>query len=151
MDRRDLLTASLAGSLFPLAANAAAAGLVEPDARIKLWPGEASGLENPRLADHVLTRSQDPSFPDRAMDHIRTPRLDVFRAQNPNGAAVLVMPGGGYARVVLDKEGYEIGRWLAARGITAFVLFYRLPGDGWHDRAHVSLADAQRAMRVIRS
>ncbi len=153
MDRRDLLAAAgLTGPLLPLAARAVAGpGPVEPDARIKLWPGEAPGLENPALADHVETRSADPSFPDRSADHIRTPRLDVFRAANPNGAAVLVMPGGGYSRVVLDKEGYEIGRWLAARGVTAFVLFYRLPGDGWQDRANVPLADAQRAMRLIRS
>ena len=75
----------------------------------------------------------------------------VFRPQIPNGSAVLVAPGGGYARVVIDKEGYEIARWLAARGFTVFVLFYRLPGDGWAAGPDVALADAQRAIRVIRS
>ena len=43
-----------------------------------------------------------------------------------------------------------MGRWLAARGITAFVLFYRLPGEGWRSGPDVALADAQRAMRLIR-
>eukprot|EP01035_Chromulina_nebulosa_P044067 gene44067-59676_t len=74
----------------------------------------------------------------------------VFRPAIPNGAAALVMPGGGYKWVVIDKEGYEIARWLAARGWTVFVLFYRLPGDGWAAGPDVALADAQRAMRLIR-
>lgn len=76
--------------------------------------------------------------------------MTVFRPERPNGAAVLIMPGGGYRWVVVDKEGYEMGRWLAARGFTVFVLFYRLPGEGWAAGPDVSLSDAQRAMRVIR-
>ena len=43
-----------------------------------------------------------------------------------------------------------MGRWLAARGFTAFVLFYRLPYDGWAAGPDVALSDAQRAMRLIR-
>lgn len=153
MDRRDLLAAGLTGPLLPLAARAAAdmpSGPVKPDASFPLWPGDAPGLLDKSFQDHVAVRNPDPAFPDRAMDHIRTPRLDVFRAANPNGAAMLVIPGGGYARVVVDKEGYELGPWLAARGITAFVLFYRLPGDPWQEPGNVALADAQRAMRLIR-
>ncbi|WP_342249100.1 alpha/beta hydrolase [Sphingomonas sp. OTU376] len=154
MDRRDLLAAAgIAGPLLPLAARASVApptGPATPDASFPLWPGEAPGLLDKALQDHVVVRNPDPAFPDRAMDHIRTPRLDVFRAKEPNGAAMLVIPGGGYARVVVDKEGYELGPWLAARGITAFVLFYRLPGDPWQEPSNVALADAQRAMRLIR-
>jgi len=52
---------------------------------------------------------------------------------------------------VIDKEGYEIGRWLSARGWTVFVLFYRLPGEGWAAGPDVALADAQRSMRLIRA
>lgn len=152
MDRRDLLAAGIAGTLLAPAAQARAAnGPVRPDLSFNLWPGEAPGLTNPGLDDHIWARGKDPAFPDRAMDRIRNPRLDIFRAKKPNGAAMLVMPGGGYQRVVLDKEGYELGPWLAARGITVFVLFYRLPGEGWRDRMNAPLADAQRAMRLIRA
>src|SRR5439155_16056298 len=49
-----------------------------------------------------------------------------------------------------DKEGYAMARWLAARGVTAFVLFYRLPGDGWAAGPDTPLQDSQRAMRLIR-
>jgi acetyl esterase/lipase len=74
----------------------------------------------------------------------------VFRPAIPNGSAVLVAPGGSYKWVVVDKEGYEIARWLTARGWTVFVLFYRLPGEGWAAGPDVALSDAQRAMRLIR-
>jgi acetyl esterase/lipase len=76
--------------------------------------------------------------------------MAVFRPARPNGGAALIFPGGGYRWVVLDKEGYEMARWLAARGVTVFVLFYRLPGDGWTSGPDTPLADAQRAMRIIR-
>lgn len=61
------------------------------------------------------------------------------------------MPGGGYTRLVTAPEGPEIARWLAAQGWTVFVLLYRLPGDGWADRANVPLQDGQRAIRLIRA
>jgi acetyl esterase/lipase len=95
-------------------------------------------------------RSEDPLSTDRALQGITNPRLLAFRPDHPNGAAVLLFPGGGYHHVVVDKEGYEMARWLATRGFTAFVLFYRLPGEGWAAGANVALSDAQRAVRQIR-
>jgi acetyl esterase/lipase len=67
----------------------------------------------------------------------------------------MITPGGGYVRVVVDKEGYELARWLADQGFTVFVLFYRLPGGDdkgwdWASGADTPLCDAQRAMRLIR-
>jgi acetyl esterase/lipase len=66
-------------------------------------------------------------------------------------AAVLVIPGGGYKHVVIDKEGFETAEWLARQGFAAFVLRYRLPGDGWAAGPDAPLQDAQRAMRVVRT
>lgn len=102
------------------------------------------------LIETVEERSTDPLVTDRAVYGISRPRMAVFRPDRPNGAAVLITPGGGYRWVVVDKEGYEMARWLAARGFTAFVLFYRLPGEHWAAGPDVMLADAQRAMRLIR-
>lgn len=101
--------------------------------------------------EEVVERSKDPKLSDRFIRGIAQPRLVVFRPQVPNGAAVLLTPGGGYKWVVVDKEGYEMARWLSGRGFTVFVLFYRLPGDGWAAGPDVSLSDAQRATRIIRS
>ena len=156
IDRRTLMLGAL-GALGPgLAGRAGALPppgplLPEPDQWIDLWPGEAPGLPSPPPAEEVRERSTDPTYNDRAIFHVRRPRLAMFRPARPNRAAVLLIPGGSYARVVMDKEGFESARWLAARGITAFVLFYRLALDHWVSGAETSLTDAQRAMRLVRA
>ncbi|AFL84739.1 esterase/lipase [Belliella baltica DSM 15883] len=43
-----------------------------------------------------------------------------------NGATVIVAPGGGFRWLSLKNEGWEVAEALAAQGITAFVLKYRL-------------------------
>ena len=103
--------------------------MTSPDPRetIDLWPGGAPGAPAKLPVETVKERSKDPAYNDRYVFGISRPRMAVFRPERPNGAAVLITPGGGYNWVVIDKEGYEMARLLAARGITAFVLFYRLP------------------------
>jgi acetyl esterase/lipase len=118
---------------------------------IELWPNGAPGAPSPLPVERIEERSKDPGLSDRAVSGTHRPRLVVFRPRKPNGSALMVAPGGGYVRVVLDKEGFEIGRWLAERGWTVFVLFYRLPGDGWAAGPDAPLQDSQRAMRLIRS
>lgn len=142
--------AGLAQTPPPRRSGARVAGLGEPSETIDLWPGGAPGLPRGPLTETVDERSRDPDLADRAVHGITRPRMVVFRPAVPNGAAVLVTPGGGYRWIVIDKEGYEIARWLSARGFTVFVLFYRLPGDGWAAGPDVALADAQRAIRLIR-
>lgn len=160
-DRRSLLVAGLALSAVgglpsraqtapPAAALPLPGGTVDPVETIDLWPGGAPGAPALLPTEVTTERSEDPTYSDRAVKGVSVPRLAVFRPAKPNGAGVLLMPGGGYNHVVVDKEGYEMGRWLAARGITAFVLFYRLPYDGWAAGPNVALSDAQRAMRIIR-
>src|SRR3546814_9828549 len=114
--------------------------------RISDWSSDVCSSD----LEVIIDRSKDHAFQDRAVEHVARPRLAIFRAVRPNGAALLIAPGGGYQRVVVDKEGNELGRWLSARGISTYVLTYRLPGDGWKAGPDVALADAQRAMRVIR-
>lgn len=134
----------------PVAIGAPPEGLADPTETIDLWPNGAPGMPIKPPVEVVDERSTDPRIADRAVYGITRPRMAVFRPERPNGAAVLLMPGGGYKWVVVDKEGYEMARWLTARGFTAFVLFYRLPGEGWAAGPDVALADAQRAIRLIR-
>ena len=155
IDRRTLLelatgAAVLAPGLASAQSAALPAGLPEPSETIDLWPKGAPGMPAKRPVEEIVQRATDPSLTDRSAQHVTRPRMSVFRPIQSNGAAVLVMPGGGYKYVVVDKEGHEIARWLSARGFTVFVLFYRLPGDGWGAGPDVALSDAQRAMRVIR-
>lgn len=159
IDRRALISAALATGLAarasaqtppPAKGGALPAGLPQPTETIDLWPKGAPGAPIKPLVETVNERSADPQLTDRAVLGISRPRMVVFRPDVPNGAAVLITPGGGYKWVVIDKEGYELGRWLSARGFTVFVLFYRLPGEGWAAGPDVALADAQRAVRLIR-
>nr|WP_274705316.1 alpha/beta hydrolase [Sphingomonas sp. H160509] len=69
----------------------------------------------------------------------------------PNGAAVLVAAGGGYKRIEMASEARPAAGWLAAHGITAFILRYRLPGEGWNAGPLAPLQDAQRALRMIQA
>ncbi|WP_119680870.1 alpha/beta hydrolase [Indioceanicola profundi] len=135
----------LSGLAAPVAARA------ETEEVWPLWPAEPPGGELVTVVQEVLDRPAPPGLRDRAVTGIRAPTLTVFRPARPTGAAMLLIPGGGYARVVVDKEGLETARWLADRGIAAYVLLYRLPADGWAAGADAPLQDAQRAMRLIRS
>lgn len=161
-DRRTLLSAGLFLSAFgsvqalaqtapPVTDGALPPGLPQPQETIDLWPAGAPGRPDRLPVEVVTERSTDALVTDRAVLGISVPRMAVFRPDRPNGAAVLLMPGGGYNHVVVDKEGYEMARWLSARGFTAFVLFYRLPYDRWAAGPNVCLSDAQRAMRLIRA
>ena len=145
---------SLLGGMAVLGAAAAApalAGTEQAGEIVPLWPGGPPGSPRPLLERHVNQRSSDPSFDDRWMTGIAAPSLSVRRPAYPNGAAMLLVPGGGYGFISWDNEGEEQARWLTARGVTCFILSYRLPGEGWADRSLVPLQDAQRAMRLIRA
>ncbi|KTF70155.1 alpha/beta hydrolase [Sphingomonas sp. HT-1] len=111
---------------------------------IGLWPGVPPGgsfAQAPRA----------PELPESFRTGIARPELRLFRPASPNGAALLVLPGGGYGFVSIRNEGLDIAEAFCARGYAVFVLTYRLPGEGWSARADVPLQDAQRAMRLIRA
>lgn len=66
--------------------------------------------------------------------------------------AIVIVPGGGYAREAFDHEGMMVGEWFAERGFEAFVLKYRLPDEELtNNSAFVPLMDAQEAIHWVRS
>jgi len=71
------------------------------------------------------------------------------------GAAVIIAPGGGHMFLTIDREGYDLGKWLADHGVAAFVLKYRLARDQAGNSPYKvevdALADAKRSMRLVRS
>ncbi|MCX6225795.1 MAG: alpha/beta hydrolase fold domain-containing protein, partial [Bacteroidia bacterium] len=75
------------------------------------------------------------------------PFITVYQPANPNGAAVVICPGGGYGGLVTGPEGHGIAQWLCRHGIAGIILEYRLP----HGNYKVPLADVQRAMRLVRA
>jgi acetyl esterase/lipase len=63
-------------------------------------------------------------------------------------SGVIVLPGGGYNHVVMEKEGAVEAKWLAAHGVAAFVLQYRLAP--WY-KYPAPMLDGARAVRYVRS
>ncbi len=115
-----------------------------------VWPGRPPGGER-------VPAWSSPTPPPRPvlagdLHGYARPVLAVWRPQHASGGSLLILPGGGYHFVSWDNEGTSIAQRLLPTGITVYVLAYRLPGDrlGWANEADAPLADAQRAMRLIR-
>ena len=106
---------------------------------IKLYP-KGSKESNQLIAKESF---RDPEF----IANISDPRMYLFPAANEKatGAAVLICPGGGYVGVSQIKEGSEIAKWFNDLGISAFVLYYRMPNG----HATIPLTDAQTALKII--
>jgi len=79
--------------------------------------------------------------------NITDARMYAFIAprEQATGAAVVICPGGGYRGISVEKEGYAIAKWFNQMGISAFVLYYRMP-NGHYD---IPLKDAQKALEIV--
>jgi len=77
------------------------------------------------------------------------PSIRVYspEADKRTGTAIVICPGGGYGGLAIDHEGQQVGEFLKAHGITAFVLKYRLSPY----RHPVPLNDVSRAIRHVRA
>lgn len=84
-----------------------------------------------------------------AVTRVSEPRLEIHRPAQPNGATVLILGGGGFFRIQVGTAARPMAQWLSSIGVTAAVLYYRLPVDGWP--ASAPFADGQRAMRLLRA
>lgn len=132
-----------------ISTGGAMADALQHEAVLPLWHERPAGTPND-LTPIVEERSKNLFRSDRALTGITEPNLTAWVPENPNGTSIIIAPGGSYRRVVLDKEGIEIAKALAPLGVTSFLLTYRLPGEGHANRADAPLADAQRAMRLVR-
>ncbi|PJJ79364.1 alpha/beta hydrolase [Mucilaginibacter auburnensis] len=117
----------IAVMLTALYFNTSAQKLADP---ILLWPQGAPGATGTSDEDKPAVI---PFIPDAA---------------KRNGAAVLVVPGGGFTIRAVDHEGVLVAQWLKEHGITAFLLRYRL--RPLYNRPEW-LADGQRGMQFIRA
>ena len=102
----------------------------------------------------MLFRSTSASG-ERQVSSVHKPSITPFlpAKEKATGAAVLVIPGGGHRMLCVDHEGAYVAEWLAAHGVAAFVLKHRLAREegSTYTIERDSLADTQRAMRLIRS
>jgi len=80
------------------------------------------------------------------------PTLECWKPDKPNGTAIVICPGGGYVRLAITSEGEYVARWFAERGVSSFILKYRLPDDAVMERKDiVPLSDAQQTINYLRS
>jgi acetyl esterase/lipase len=151
MNRRQLM---LAGAMATINTRIPAAAIPATSSNgdtLDLWPAGAPGGERVKVREEIIERLPDGPMRDRFVQHVTRPQLTLFAPHGAwNGVTLLIVPGGGYVRVVIDKEGFEAARWFTERGFAAAVLRYRLPADGWAAGADAPVHDALRAMRLLR-
>lgn len=88
-----------------------------------------------------------------ALARVSSPTLTMYRPApgTANGTSVIICPGGGYGHLAVNHEGDEVARRFAAKGVTAFVLVYRLPEESiMEDQSLAPLQDAEQAMYQVR-
>jgi acetyl esterase/lipase len=134
--------------LIPLLLASAWAG--EPKV-IQLWPNGAPGSEGKTAPETVRISPEG----DHVVASVHHPSVTVYLPpkERATGAGVLILPGGGHRELWIDHEGYRIAQWLSDHGVAGFVVKYRLaaePGSTYKVERE-SLADVQRAIRVVRS
>lgn len=145
--KRDLI---LAGALAAVAGTARAQAPATE--KIRLWPRGVPGGERPAgLRQENIFTEMPGGRSDRGIVGVTDPVLEIWRPAGPVKGAMLIVPGGGYRQVVIDKEGVEPAERLAAEGFVAGVLTYRLPAEDWKMGLGVVRQDIQRAMRLMRA
>ncbi|GAC1360270.1 MAG: alpha/beta hydrolase [Acidobacteriaceae bacterium] len=122
---------------------------------LPLWPGGPPEPAHVTEPEHDTTRPSDALTGGRRvarLTNIANPSLTLYPATAaPNGAAVLVFPGGGYSILAYDLEGTEVCTWLNSLGVTCVLVKYRVPETGHFPQNVEDLEDAQQAMRLTRS
>lgn len=85
--------------------------------------------------------------------NVTSPTVMVFNPvkQDANKTAIIVCPGGGYARLASGHEGNEVAEAFNKIGVTVFVLKYRLPFDScMTNKEIVPLQDLQQTIKLVR-
>ena len=108
--------------------------------------------ETIKLYTNGPKESNELTIPENYRDsgflmNISEPRMLAFPApkEKANGTAVLICPGGGYSGVAFRHEGKDFAKWFNELGVSAFVLYYRMPNG----HTLVPLTDAQTALAII--
>ncbi|MCC6291382.1 MAG: alpha/beta hydrolase [Bryobacterales bacterium] len=128
------------------------AGPLTATENILLWPSGAPGSEGKPAAPLAVRTTPGG---DQVISGVHSPSITVYlpAKEEASGAAVLIAPGGGHRELWTTHEGHNEAQWLAARGVAAFVLYYRLARekDSTYTVEGHALSDTQRAIRLVRS
>ncbi|MGH9801422.1 MAG: alpha/beta hydrolase [Blastocatellia bacterium] len=113
---------------------------------IRLYPGAAPGSEHWK---HQEKEYFSQIWNTQVVTNVVNPTLTVFspEADKANGTAVIICPGGGFHALSINSEGIDVAKWLVTRGVTAFILKYRLVPTG-EDGVKEVMAKMGSAARV---
>jgi len=118
---------------------------IAPKSMIYLWEGEVPMQQEKKGLPKISTQKKTKDL--IRVGTVTNPALVVYEPKHKKSdIAVIICPGGAYAFLAIDKEGYEVAEWFNSLGITAFVLQYRVP-----KKQEAALIDMQRAIRLVRS
>jgi len=109
-------------------------------------------LEHETSADVTWEGGEKDYFSDiwqnQVVTNVSEPTMEVFRPEKPNGTSVIVAPGGGLYALSIKSEGTDVAKWLNEKGITAFVLKYRLVPTGEDGVKEISEEGANNPARI---
>lgn len=119
--------------------------------KVAVWP---NGVPDAILNnEYIETSTFDELDTLKGLSKVSNPDISIFLADSTslNAPSVIILPGGGYSHLAINKEGYKVAHWLNSVGISAFVLKYRMPTDKTMKNKTVGpLQDAQEAIRIVR-
>lgn len=127
---------------------------------IRLFENTAPGSEGVELAEEHFFVEMPDGRRKELIQNVLVPRLYPYLLEEKARGAVIIIPGGGFRRLVVNFEGEEIAQWFNSIGYAAFVLIPRLPMKSLGDDVvlaphknpeNVALSDAQRAVRIVRA
>jgi acetyl esterase/lipase len=124
---------------------------------LPLWPSTPPGAPNVATGqqEHDTTKPSDNMIAGKRVARIgfvSKPTLAFYPAPSGKntGATIVVFPGGAYQILAYDLEGTEVCDWLNGIGVNCALVKYRVPNAGPFPKYTQDLADAQRAVRVVR-
>ena len=120
---------------------------------VRLWKNVAPGSEGVKDQEKVIERGDGKTLIDRSISDTVIPTITVHLPKNSRKptAAVIIVPGGGLTRAVIDKEGNDLAKRLAESGVAGIVLKFRnAQTSTTFNGIEVMEADIRRAIRVTR-
>jgi acetyl esterase/lipase len=121
-----------------------------------LWPDGLPGNQSVQLEELWTERPIEEGAGvalDRAVKDISIPTITVYLPQKPNKqrTSIVILPGGGFGHLAIDKEGHDIARWLNQHGIAGIVVKYRVVHEASNFHVYnACLPDSFRAIRLVR-
>ncbi|WP_047245976.1 alpha/beta hydrolase [Maribacter thermophilus] len=85
---------------------------------------------------------------NEVVTNVSIPTIQVFVPDNPNGKSVIIAPGGGLYALSIKSEGTDVAKWLNEKGITAFVLKYRLVPTGEDGVKEITVEGSTNPQRI---